>query len=116
MEIVPALFWEGLTMQVDLDAVIAAIEGERLGEAVGEYDGSADYERALDDAIAAINALPASNARIEAGDAMKVAILNIADIWNAPTERANPAVTAAMAMWINAIEALDTAAIVGDGV
>jgi hypothetical protein len=101
-------------MQIDRDAVIAAIENERLFEIICEGDTA--YELALDDAIEAINALPASNARIEAGDAMKVAILNIADIWNAPTERANPAVTAAMAMWINAIEALDTAAIVGDGV
>jgi hypothetical protein len=54
-----------MTMQIDRDAVIAAIENERLFEIMSEGDTA--YELALDDAIAAINALPASDARIEAG-------------------------------------------------
>ena len=47
-----------MTDTIPRQAVIDAIEGERLNEDTGS-EGDAAYERALDDVIAAINAIPA---------------------------------------------------------
>ena len=99
---------------VDLDAVIAAIEGCGLDAA----EHSVLY---VADAIAAIRALPTSNARIEAGDALVVAakaiqqdLIDRAE-WSPSAGKVVCAGNSAWFNFCNAIEALDTEAIVGDG-
>ena len=47
-----------MTDTIPRQAVIDAIAGERLNEDTGS-EGDAAYERALDDVLAAINAIPA---------------------------------------------------------
>jgi hypothetical protein len=106
-----------MTMQVDLDAVIAAIEGLRptgltLTKGVGLY-ATVTIEKVL----AEIRAIPTSNARIEAGDAMKVACVEFLKGCEAKaTEMGYEGVAGFYRDTVTEIEALDTAAIVGDGV
>ena len=47
-----------MTDTVSRQAVIDAIEGERLTDATG-HDGDIGYNQALDDALAAVKAIPA---------------------------------------------------------
>jgi hypothetical protein len=98
-------------MQVDLDAVIAAIE--RLKCAHGNPDAETEcYDAALHNAQIAIRALPASNARVEAGDAMKAACLADIKTWFPGDSLKDPKHAAGLSL-IRSIESLDTAAIVG---
>jgi hypothetical protein len=88
-------------MQIDRAAVIAAIEGLRptgltLTKGVGLY-ATITIEKVL----AAINTLPANDARIDAGDAMKVVCLGYLYAHECSDEV------------LRAIQALDTATIVG---
>jgi hypothetical protein len=88
-----------MTMQIDRDAVIAAIEGEFRRPMT-----AARQNPRLCDVVSAIHALPASNARIEAGEAMKVACLGYLYAHECSDEI------------LRAIQSLNTADIVGDGV
>jgi hypothetical protein len=98
---------------VELSAVIAAIEG--LPPEWARKGPFAETTMVtIRDAIAAIRALPASNARVEAGDAMKAACLADIKTWFPGDSSKDPKHAAGLSL-IRSIEALDTAAIVGDG-
>jgi hypothetical protein len=93
---------------VDLDAVIAA------APCTAQNPNISSYDRGFFDAViayqAAVKALPASNARIEAGVAMKAACVDALHTMARPATTLKPVMRAI----VTAIEELDTAAIVGD--
>ena len=70
-----------MTDTIPRQDVIDAIEGERLTDATG-HDGDIGYNQALDDALAAINAIPAVEVLHPTPELVKAVARKLDRLWS----------------------------------